>query len=108
MEKADVARFDALLEITKKYGYTVKTVEGKELTGKDIRDYAYYIPALMVACCNAYNDESVNLSSSENARIVSFLAERTNIMPELCQTNEQFGIAVNFMNRTIVFPKDMF
>ena len=107
-KKADAAKYDALLSITKKYGYTVKTVEGKELTGKDIRDYAYYIPALMVACCNAYNDESVNLSSSENARIVSFLAERTNIMPELCQTNEQFGIAVNFMNRTIVFPKDMF
>ncbi len=108
MQKADAARFDALLEITKKYGYTVKTVEGKELTGKDINDYAYYIPALMIACCNVYNDKNVDLSPSENARIVSFLSERTNILPELCQTNEQFGIAVNFMNRTIVFPKDMF
>ena len=102
-KKADAAKYDALLSITKKYGYTVKTVEDKEITGEDICDYPYYSAALMTACCNTYNDESAALSSTESARIISYLSEKTDIPSGICSQNDQIGSAVSFLNRTMVF-----
>ncbi len=105
--KADQAKMDKIIEITKRAGYGVLNSDNEYLSGEDVCNNSDYEPEFIIACCNTYNDTNADLSFEEKVRIYDYLYRMAESDCELHSRSEKLKTAVDFITRTIYVPESL-